>query len=76
MNGTSSEEQRLYKELRGSLLAVREVLKEEGGFSGQTWGLAFFKCWLGIVESPPLLLDTGYDDPDDLPGGQEEAPAP
>ena len=34
----------------------------------------FFKIPPGTRVSPPVMLDTGNDDPDDLPTVQEEVP--
>jgi hypothetical protein len=44
-----------------------EILKENKRFlSGQNSLLDFFKSPSGTVASPPVLLDTGNDDPYDI----------
>jgi len=48
------------------LAGYGEMLKENNRFlSGQTSVLDFFRSTSGTRTSPPVLLDTGHDDPYD-----------
>jgi hypothetical protein len=52
-----------------------EILKEKKmSLSCQTLLLCFFSTSPGARASPPILLDIGDDDPDDLPAVQDEVP--
>ena len=53
-----------------------EILKQKRSFPFHTSVLDFFKSSSGTQALPPVLLDTGHDDPDDLPTVQEEGPPP
>ena len=59
------------------LAGYEESLKENKRIlSGQTSSLDFCKSPSGTVVSPPVLLDTGDDDQDDLPTVQEKVLTP
>ena len=75
MNGTSSEQQQLDRELWGYLLHVRRFWRRRRGLYRQTSVLHFFKSSSGTRTSPPVLLDTGYYGPDDKPAVQEKVGA-
>jgi len=48
------------------------ILQEKRSFSLHTSVLDFFKSFAGTRVSPPVLMDTGHNDQDDLPTFQEE----
>jgi hypothetical protein len=59
------------------LAHYREILKEKKrSLPWQTSVFDFFKPSSGTRVSPPVLLDTGDDDPDDMMTVQEEVPPP
>jgi hypothetical protein len=59
------------------LAGYEEILKEnKRSFSGQNSLFDFFKSPSGTLASPPVLLDTGNDDHDDLPTVQEKVLTP
>jgi hypothetical protein len=54
--------------LLACLLACCEILKEKkSSLSRQTSVLGFYTSFSGVCASPPVVLDTGGDDPDDPP---------
>jgi hypothetical protein len=48
--------------------------KKKMSLSHQNSGSDFFKSSSGTCASPPVLLNIGGDDPDDLPAVAEEVP--
>ena len=52
------------------------ILQKKRYFSLHTSVLDFFKSSAGTSASPPVLMDTGNNDPDDLPIFQEEGLPP
>jgi hypothetical protein len=72
MTGMNSEHQKLYRELWGCLIFVKKKKKNKNKkkrrrrrrfASRQTSVFYFFKSFSGTRASPPILLDTGDDDP-------------
>lgn len=52
------------------------ILQEKRSFSLHTSVLNFFKSSVRTCASSPVLMDTGHNDPDDLPTFQEEGLPP
>jgi hypothetical protein len=52
------------------------ILQEKSSFPLHTSALDFFKSSAGTSVSPPVLMNTGHNDQDDLPTFQEEGLPP
>ena len=73
--GRSSEWHQLDKELWGCVLAGVWSEGKEEIFVGQTSGLDLLVSSSRTRASPPVLLDSGYDVPDDPPTVGQQVPA-